>query len=78
MPNSHEVLLTDITEMIAESETYSDITAKDVIDRIEKEIVSLQKIHKDSTEPMSPYQKGIFNGIEVVRSALTGNEPKYL
>lgn len=42
-----------------------------------EELEEIKKIHYSATKPMSEYDTGLYNGIELSLSILKNSEPKY-
>lgn len=55
-----------------------DVAVDEIVKEFEEEIVGLMKIHRDSTEPMGEYHRGMYNGMECLRACLIGKEPEYV
>lgn len=50
---------------------------KQIIKSIEK-VSDMPEAYRESTEPLNEYNKGVVNGLEIMRSTLVGDEPKIL
>jgi len=52
-----------------------DQQASEMVTYIVSEIRKIQKAHYDSTTPMDSYFTGMWNGMELVVSTISGQEP---
>ena len=54
-----------------------DQQASEMVTYIVSEIRKIQKAHYDSTTPMDSYFTGMWNGMELVVSTISGQEPRF-